>query len=70
MTPRIPRIAAAVAALAVPALASAHPGHGLDPSGASWLHWLGEPEHALPLLALACVGALGWAFAGRRRRSG
>ena len=56
--------------LAVPLAASAHPGHGLDPSGTSLLHWLGEPVHALPLLGVVAFSALCWGLAGLRRRSG
>ena len=51
------RTALTATALAFPALASAHPGHGADPSGVSLLHVLGEPEHALPLLAAILVAA-------------
>lgn len=59
------RAALAAAALALPLAAAAHPGHGLDPSGGTLLHLL-EPEHALPLLVAAGVGALLW---GRRLRN-
>lgn len=64
------RIALAIASvLAPPALASAHPGHGVDPSGTSLFHALGEPQHALPLLGAACIAALLWRLARRRRAS-
>jgi len=62
------RTLAAAAALAVPSLAAAHPGHGLDPSGTSWLHVVAEPEHALPLFAALCVVALVWGLRALRRR--
>jgi hypothetical protein len=70
MKPRTLRFAAAALAIALPALASAHPGHGLDPSGTSLLHWLAEPVHALPLLAAAAFGALCWGLAGLSRSRG
>ena len=56
--------------LAVPALARAHPGHGIDPSGASLAHYLGEPEHALPLLGVAGLAAVLWGLAALARRPG
>ncbi len=59
---------ATAAALAIPALASAHPGHGLDPSGSSWLHLVAEPGHALPLIGALCVAALVWGLRALRRR--
>ena len=63
------RSALAVASsLAIPALASAHPGHGLDPSGTSLLHWL-EPEHAPTLLAVVGISVLLWRIAAAIRRS-
>ena len=64
------RVALTLASLlAVPAAASAHPGHGLDPSASSLLHWLGEPAHALPLLGLAALCAVRWGMAALSRRS-
>jgi hypothetical protein len=58
------RVVLAIAAVqAVPAVASAHPGHGTTESG-TWAHYLGEPLHvavigaALAGLALAKI-ALG-----------
>lgn len=63
------RTALTSAVLAFPALAAAHPGHGIDPSATSLLHVLGEPEHALPLLAAVAVGALLWRRGAHRRRS-
>jgi len=54
--------------LGVPALAQAHPGHGLDPSGASLAHYFGEPEHALPLLGVAFLAAVLWGLAALARR--
>jgi hypothetical protein len=57
-------VALSATALALPLAAAAHPGHGLDPSGGMLLHLL-EPEHALPLLVAAGIGALLW---GRRLR--
>jgi hypothetical protein len=62
------RTALIATVLAVPGLAAAHPGHGADPSGASLLHHLGEPEHALPLLAAIAVAALLRGLGARRRR--
>lgn len=61
------RTALTATLLAFPALAAAHPGHGVDPGGASLLHVLGEPEHALPLLAAVAVGALLLRLGVRRR---
>jgi hypothetical protein len=69
MALRTVRRIAAAAALALPGLAAAHPGHGLDPSGASWSHALAEPEHALPLFAALCAVALVVRFRARRSRS-
>jgi hypothetical protein len=70
MTLRTPqRAVAVIAALAAPAVASAHPGHGLDPSGSSWLHMLGEPEHALPLLGAVALCVVLWGLAALSRRS-
>jgi hypothetical protein len=64
------RVALTLASLlAIPVAASAHPGHGFDPSASSLLHWLGEPEHALPLLGLAALYAVVWGVAALRRRS-
>ena len=64
------RVALTLASLlAIPTAASAHPGHGFDPSASSLLHWLGEPEHALPLLALAALCSLLWGMAALSRRS-
>lgn len=60
---------ATMAALVVPALAIAHPGHGLDPNSSSWLHVVAEPEHALPLMAALCVVALAWGLRVVRRRA-
>jgi len=56
--------------LAVPALAQAHPSHGIDPSGASLAHYFGEPEHALPLLGVAALTAVLWGLAALARRPG
>jgi hypothetical protein len=56
------------AALAVPTLAAAHPGHGIDPSGGSWLHVVAEPEHLMPLFGALCVVALVWGVRALRRR--
>ena len=55
--------------LAVPALARAHPGHGIDPSGASLAHYFGEPEHALPLLGVVVLAAVLWGLAALSRRT-
>lgn len=66
----ISRVALTLASLlAIPATASAHPGHGFDPGASSVLHWLGEPEHALPLLGLAVLCAAVWGVATLSRRS-
>ena len=54
--------------LAVPALAHAHPGHGIDPSGTSLAHYFGEPEHALPLLGVTALAAVLWGLAAVARR--
>ncbi|MGF1533253.1 MAG: hypothetical protein ACFCUI_06090 [Bernardetiaceae bacterium] len=37
----------------------AHPGHGEQASGFSLTHYLANPEHALPLMALLAL--LSWA---------
>jgi len=63
------RTLATAAALAVPTLAAAHPGHGFDPSGGSWLHVVAEPEHVLPLFGALCVVALVWGLRALRRRA-
>jgi hypothetical protein len=64
------RIALALGSLlSLPGLALAHPGHGADPSGSSLLHVLAEPEHALPLLGIACLGALVWRLVALARRA-
>jgi hypothetical protein len=66
------RALATAAALAVPGLAAAHPGHGLDPSGpgaGSWLHVVAEPEHALPLLGALCAVAFVWGLRALRSRA-
>ena len=49
-------LVAIAVAMAVPGLAAAHPEHGADPS--SPLHYLLEPEHAVPLLGGAWVIAM------------
>ncbi|HXK25398.1 MAG TPA: hypothetical protein VMS55_22190 [Myxococcota bacterium] len=54
--------------LGMPALAQAHPGHGIDPSGASLAHYFGEPEHALPLLGVVTLAAVLWGLAALARR--
>jgi hypothetical protein len=58
-----------VSLLGLPALARAHPGHGLDPSGASLAHFVGEPEHALPLLGVVTLAAVLWGLAALARRT-
>jgi hypothetical protein len=64
------RIALTVAwLLCIPVLAAAHPGHGLDPSGASLLHYVAEPEHALPLLGAVGAAAVLWSLAALSRRA-
>jgi hypothetical protein len=57
--------ALAATVLALPLAAAAHPGHGADAVADTLLHYLLEPEHALPLLGVAGLGALLW---GRRAR--
>ena len=55
-------------ALALPLAAGAHPGHGAELG--SPLHYLLEPEHALPLLGGAWVVALiVWRLRLTRRNS-
>jgi len=56
--------------LGMPALAQAHPGHGIDPSGTSLAHYFGEPEHALPLLGVIGLAAVLWGLAALARRTG
>jgi hypothetical protein len=64
------RVALTLASLlAAPTAASAHPGHGFDPSASSLLHWMGEPEHAVPLIGVAALCAVVWGLAALRRRS-
>ena len=63
------RLALTLASLLAPIAASAHPGHGFDPSASTFLHWLGEPAHVLPLLGLAALCAVSWGVAALRRRS-
>ena len=64
------RVALTLASLlAIPTAASAHPGHGFDPSASSLLHWLGEPEHTLPLLGITALCAVLWGMAALSRRS-
>ena len=64
------RIAFALGSLlSLPGAALAHPGHGIDPSGTSLLHWLAEPEHALPLLGVAGLAALLFGLSALARRS-
>jgi hypothetical protein len=62
------RAALMAIAVAFPGLAAAHPGHGADPG--SPLHYLLEPEHAVPLLGGAWVIALiVWRLRLTRRNS-
>ncbi len=51
-----------------PAVALAHPGHGVLPGNSLW-HWLCEPLHAAPLAvgALVAVAALRKLLAARPR---
>lgn len=49
--------------LAVPALAAAHPGHGVPGSGASTLHYLTEPAHlggAILVVLVSLIAAALW----------
>jgi hypothetical protein len=66
---RSPSLLALASSFAIPALAAAHPGHGLDPSGMSLSHWLGEPVHALPLFAVLCIVAALWGLVAREHRA-
>ena len=63
------RLLGLASSLAIPALASAHPGHGLDPTGVSLSHWLGEPVHALPLFAVVGIAAALWGLVAWERRA-
>ena len=63
------RVALTLASLLAATAASAHPGHGLDPSGATLLHWLASPEHVAPLAGLAALCAVLWGMAALSRRS-
>ena len=47
---------------------AAHPGHGSE-EGWSLLHWLGEPEHFIPLAGALLLGGLLSARRIRRRSS-
>jgi hypothetical protein len=49
-----------VAAVLVPATAWAHPGHGARGGDWSLRHYLTEPEHVLPGLALFLAVAVIW----------
>ena len=62
------RAALSATLLALPLAAAAHPGHGLDASASTLRHLL-EPEHALPLLGLAGLGALLWGRRAARSRA-
>ncbi len=59
-----------IAACAAPALAWAHPGHGLSAGSHGFLHYVTEPLHAT--LGLAAVGIIMTAFVvfKRRRQNG
>ena len=51
-----------MAAVLVPATAWAHPGHGVGGGDWSLRHYLTEPEHVLPALALFIAVAVAWRF--------
>lgn len=60
------RIALTLIAFAsLPAIASAHPGHGNQPDGKSFLHFVTSPLHLLPVLVAAILFA-GTAFLIRK----
>ncbi|MCB0521026.1 MAG: hypothetical protein H6577_20040 [Lewinellaceae bacterium] len=51
--------------ISLPAASFAHGGHGLfDPN--TLMHYVGTPEHALPILAIAAV--VGWLLFRRKQR--
>jgi hypothetical protein len=54
------RVCSLMAAILVPATAWAHPGHGVGRGDWSLRHYLTEPEHVLPGLALFLVVAVIW----------
>lgn len=63
------RAAQSVAALlAATSTLSAHPGHGTTPGGSA-VHYLVEPVHATPLLAVGAVCVVILAVARNRRAS-
>lgn len=54
------KLLSAAALLAVPAASMAHPGHGHE-NPLSPVHYLANPEHAVPLaITLVAVVVLGW----------
>lgn len=55
-------------ACAVPALAVAHPGHGVDGGSQSWLHYMLEPTHAAVGLGAAALVLVGFLALRRRRQ--
>lgn len=56
-----------LAALALPSVAVAHPGHGAVPGDSVW-HWICEPLHALPLAAGVVLLTLAMRTLQRRSR--
>lgn len=62
------KILATALVFLTPALASAHPGHGVT-SGETLLHWVTEPAHAAGLvLGVALVGFAARALARQSAR--
>ena len=65
---RIGRVVLGIGLFVVAGELQAHPGHGSE-EGWSLLHWLGEPEHALPIAAALILGVVIAARLLRRRSS-
>jgi putative copper export protein len=60
----------AIICMLVPAIAFAHPGHGASEPD-SWLHYLTEPVHVIPLaiaVSLAVITGLAWRRLRARQR--
>ena len=56
----IRRACSLMSALLAPATAWAHPGHGVGGGDWSLRHYLTEPEHVLPALALFLAVVMAW----------
>ncbi len=50
-------LAVIVTALFTPAIAAAHPGHGVLPGNSLW-HWLLEPLHAVAIVCAIALASL------------